>query len=106
MAHAVVDSFAAFDAAPFEEEFCAVCISVFDGVVVEVLIDVCHARFICLVMLASDAVCFYGPGVLHPALMIDDVDVEVAVASAGRPEEAVEPLDLVHQIRDAVGLGR
>ena len=43
------------------------------------------------------------PGVLHPAEMVDVVDVEVAEAAAAGPEEAVEVLDLPEQLAGVAG---
>src|SRR5690606_41687226 len=48
----------------------------------------------------------HGPCVFHPAAFVDVVDVEVAIGAAAGPQEAVEPLDLVHQLADIVGLDR
>src|SRR4029079_7597187 len=39
----------------------------------------------------------HRPCVLHPAEVVDDVNVEIAVVPAAGPEETVEPLDLVHK---------
>src|SRR5687767_8334048 len=48
-------------------------------------------------MATAEALRFDGPGVFHPAEMVDVVDVEVAVATAAGPKEAVEAADLPHE---------
>ena len=56
------------------------------------------------VVAAAEGLGLDRPGVLHPAALVDLVDVEVAEAAAAGPEEAVEPLDLVEQLADVVRL--
>src|SRR5262249_55167416 len=73
---------------------------VLDAVGVEVLVDEVAA-----VDPAAEAAGLDRPGVLHPAALVNVVDVEVAVAAAAGPEEAVEAADLVEQLADAVRLG-
>ena len=92
---------AAVDVAAFEEQLGAVGEGVLDRVGVEVLVDAVAA-----VVPAAGALGLDRPGVLHPAAFVDVVDQEVAEAAAAGPEEAVELLDLVQQLADAVGLGR
>lgn len=82
-----------------EEHVAAVSKRVFDGVVVEVLVD-----HVATEVTATGGLCLDGPSVLHPAAFVDVVDVEVAVQTARSPHEAVEALDLVHQFADAVRL--
>ena len=91
---------AAVDVPPLEEQLGAVGEGVFDRVGVEVLVDVVAA-----VAAGARALGRDRPGVLHPAALVDVVDQEVAEAAAAGPEEPVEPLDLVQQLADAVGLG-
>src|ERR1035437_9965820 len=57
-------------------------------------------------MLAAQRLRFYRPFVLHPAQLIDDVDIKVVVAASARPDEAVEALHLVEQVADPVRFGR
>jgi len=59
-----------------------------------------------LVVAAAHPLGLDRPGVLDPSQVIDDVDVEVDEASASRPEETVEALNLIHEVADAGGLGR
>ena len=86
---------------PKKRELRAVGKGVLDGVIVEVLIDRVAA-----IVAAAQAHRLNRPGVLHPAALVDAVDVEVAEAAAAGPEEAVEPLDLVEQLADALRLRR
>ena len=86
---------------PYHEELGPVGERVFDRVVVEILIDAVAA-----IVPAAGGVGLDRPGTLHPAEFVDVVDVEVAVAAAAGPEEAVEPLDLIHQVADPVRLRR
>ena len=58
-----------------------------------------------LIVTAAYALGLDGPGVFHPAEMVDDVDVEVAEAAAACPEEAVESPNLVFQVGDIGRLG-
>ena len=81
---------AARHAAPVHDELGFVGKRVFHGVGIEVLVDVVAA-----IMAAAQGLGLDRPGVLHPAAMVDDVDVEVAEAAAAGPEEAVEASDLV-----------
>src|SRR5205823_2057693 len=87
---AIVDGHGANHATAVHIHFRAVREGVFDRVGVEVLIDVIVAIRIFAVMTAADALGFDRPGAFHPAKLIDVVNVEVAVAAAGGPEEAVE----------------
>ena len=68
---------------------------------VEVLVDVVAA-----IMAAAQRLGLDRPGVLHPAAMVDDVDVEVAEAAAAGPEEAVEAPNLVGHFGDVGRLRR
>ena len=56
-------------------------------------------------MAAAERLGFDGPGVFHPAEMIDVVNVEIAVTTTAQPDEAVEALDLIHQIGERAGVG-
>ena len=47
---------------------------------------------------SAEGLGLHRPGVLDPAALVDVVDEEVAERSAAEPEEAVEALDLVHQV--------
>ena len=83
---------AAVVAPAIHDELGAVGEGVFNRVVVEVLVHVIAA-----IMAAAQRLGLDRPGVLHPAEMIDVVDVKVAVAPAAGPEEAVEVLNLPEQ---------
>src|SRR5688572_30473180 len=80
------------------EETGTVFEDVFDRVGVEVLVDVGAAIGCGFVMAAAEGLGFDGPGVFHPAEMIDVVNKEVAEATAAGPEEAVETADLPHEL--------
>ena len=83
---------AAVHAAAVDEQLGAVGEGVFDGVGVEVLVDVCSSA----VMAAAEPWAFTGQAFFIQQV-VDVVNVEVAVAAAARPEEAVEALDLPEQ---------
>ncbi len=85
------------DAAAVEEQFRAVGKSVLDGVAVEVLVHVIAA-----VMAAAGRLGPHRPSVLHPAALVDVVNVEVAKGAAAGPEEAVEAPDLIVQVAHAL----
>src|ERR1019366_2472366 len=56
------------------------------------------------VMSASQRLGFDGPSVLHPAEMVNDVDIVVAVNAPARPNKTVEPLHLIIQFANIGGL--
>ena len=86
-------SVAAVDATPVQEELRAVGERVFDRIRVEVLIDGVPA-----IMAAAERLGLDRPGILHPAAVIDDVNVEVVEAPAAGPNEAVEASNLPQQL--------
>src|SRR5262249_33301000 len=94
------------DTAAVEIQLRSIREGVFHAVRVEVLIDVRRAVVRGLVMTSADGLCLHGPRVLHPAEMIDVVNVKIVEASAARPDEAVEPPDLIVEFADIRGLGR
>src|SRR6185437_481954 len=81
---------ASVHAAAFQQQLGAVAEGIFDGIHVEVLIDAVAA-----IVPADGAARFDRPGVLHPAALVDVVDVEIAVATAAGPQERVETLYLI-----------
>src|SRR5262249_60613153 len=85
----------------FEEQLAAIGEAVLDRVGVEVLVDA-----VAPIAPRPGALGRAGPGVFHPATLVDVVDQEVAEAAAAGPEEPVELPDLVQELADAVGLGR
>ncbi len=86
--------------AAVEPQLGSVVKGVFDAVAVEVLVDV-----VAPVVAAAHGLGLHRPGVLHPAAFVDVVNVEVAVAAAAGPQEAVEVFDLPHQLVLVGGLG-
>ncbi len=98
-----VDFAATGHATAIKQEGGAVLVGVFHGVDIEILVDERLAVRAGLEMAAAEGHGFDGPGVFHPALVVDDVDVEIAEVAAASPEEAVEALDLVHHFADARG---
>src|SRR6267154_1691206 len=49
-------------------------------------------------MSAAGRMCFDGPGIFHPATLVDLVNVEIAEDSAARPEVTVEMPDLIGEL--------
>ena len=88
---------------PSMYELGAVGEDVFDRVGVEVLVHVGCAVGTWSVMASAQGLGLDRPGVLHPAEVVDVVDVEVAEAAAAGPEEAVEALDLPEQFAGLAG---
>ena len=89
-----IDVIAAIDATAVHGHFRAIGKRIFNRISVEVLIDVCFAVRGGPIMASTECLRFDGPRVLHPAKMIDVMDVKIAVAAAARPKKAVEPADL------------
>src|SRR5262245_15870760 len=58
------------------------------------------------VVAAAAGLSFNRPVVLHPATLVDVVDIEVAIESAASPQEAVEAADLKRQLTDLLALRR
>src|SRR5579883_3200299 len=81
-----------------EEELRAVGERVFDGIVIEILIE-----RIATVMPAAGGVGANGPGILHPAAFVNLMDIEVAIDSTACPKEAVEAANLVSHLRLIAG---
>ena len=76
----------------------AILEGVFHRVGIEVLVHVRAAVGGGFIMTSAKGLAFHRPIVLHPAEMIDVVDVEIGETSAAGPEERVEALDLPHQL--------
>ena len=95
--------FAARHDAAVPVEFGSVLEGVFAGVGVEILIHIRAAFRVLAVISATNGVNFHRPGIFHPAALVDLVDVEIAEETTAGPEETVEPIDLVHHFRFAVG---
>src|SRR5260370_36947236 len=57
------------------------------------------------VVAATEGLGFHRPAILHPAALVDVVDIKIAVEAAAGPQEAVKPLDLVEQLADPLGPG-
>src|SRR5207249_6394168 len=55
------------------------------------------------VMSPAQRLRLYRPGVLHPAKVIDMVNVEVAVAAAAGPKKTVKSLNLPQQLARLAG---
>src|SRR6186997_3203110 len=104
MREAVVNGEATDDTASVHNKLRAVGERVFCRIRIEILVHVGDAFGTLAVMAATQRLGFDRPGVLHPAEVIDMVDVKVAVASAARPKEAVEVLNLPKQFAHAGGL--
>src|SRR5215471_18273833 len=96
-----IDLLASGDGAPVEKEFGAVGIGIFHRVCVEVLVDIHDAFGTGAVLTAAQGLRLYGPLVLHPPQLIDQVDVEVVEAAAAGPDETVEALHLIQEVGDA-----
>ena len=90
---------AALDVAALEEKLCAVCEGELRGISIEVLIHPIVAIVAPAIALGLDR-----PRALHPAGLVDVVNVEVAIRAAARPEEAVEAVDLVVEFLHVIGL--
>ena len=81
----VVNGFGAGDATAVHVHFGAVGKGVFDRVGIKVLVGVFDAVAVRFVMASAEALGFDGPGVFHPAEVVDVVDIEVAVGAAAEP---------------------
>src|SRR6185436_5729949 len=73
----VVNRVGARDAAAVHIHFGPVGEGVFNGVAVKVLVNIFDAVEVLFVMASAEALGFNGPGVFHPAEVVDVVDVEV-----------------------------
>src|SRR5690242_5822421 len=98
-----VNVVAASHTTPFHEHSRAIREDVLDGVVVEILVHVRPAFGILLVMARPHSLRFNRPVILHPAEVIDDVDVEIAKRPAAGPEKAMETPDLPEQLTRFTG---
>src|ERR1051326_8431954 len=92
MGVAGVDIVASRHAASVHVELGAVGEGVFHRVIVEVLVHGSAA-----IMPGADGLGLDWPGILHPAQMVDVMNVKVAEAPAARPNKAMEPLNLPEQ---------
>ncbi|MHC4583162.1 MAG: hypothetical protein ACYS3N_01450 [Planctomycetota bacterium] len=106
MGVAGVNVLAAQDTATIQEKRGAVFIGVFHRIGIEILVHISDAIGTLTVMAAAKCLGFHWPVVLHPALMIYKVDVKVTEVPAAGPDEAVETLDLVHQVTDTGRFGQ
>src|SRR5262245_30699170 len=98
MHEAVVSRLATCDAASIHRELRAVVEGVFHRVTIKVL-----AHVIAAIVPSANRFGFDGPRVLHPAEVIDVVDVEIAEAATARPKEAVEARNLPEQFARFAG---
>ena len=103
---ATVNVLAACHAASVHEEFTAVTECVFHGIRIEILVYVSDAFRTHLIMPAAESLGLDRPVILHPALMVDDVNVKVAEASAAGPDKAVKSLYLIKKVADTGRFGQ
>src|SRR5205814_760544 len=85
-----VNVIASIDAASIHHELAAVSERVFHRVGVEILVHAQAAATALAIVPAAKRLGLDRPGVLHPAEMVNVVDVKVADAPAARPQETVE----------------
>src|SRR6186713_788459 len=98
MGEAVIHRHSANHTAAIHDEFGIVGEGVLDRIAVEVLVDVLVA-----IVTAADGVRLDRPGILHPAAVINVMDVEVGKATPAGPEEAMEATNLPEQFAGFAG---
>src|SRR5438309_199210 len=92
-----VNVVATIDAASVHHELAAVGKRIFHGIGVKILVHARAAATALAIMPPAERLGLDRPGVLHPAEMVDMVDVKVAETPAARPKETVEALNLPEQ---------
>src|SRR5881394_3096198 len=85
------------DRAAVEKKLCPVCERVLDRIRIEILVDIVAAE-----MTPAQRLRFDRPRVFHPATFVDPMNVIIAEQPTARPNETVEALDLIHQVRDVL----
>src|SRR5262249_1197735 len=85
-----VNVITAIHAATIHRHFPAVGECVFDRIGIEILVDVGFAVGIVAIVASTQRLRFNGPRVLHPAEVVDMMNVKVAEASTAGPKETVE----------------
>src|SRR6185503_5572017 len=78
------------DAASIHHELAAIGECVFHRVRVEILVHAHATASDLSIMSPAERLGLDRPGVLHPAEMVDVMDIKVTETPAARPEEAVE----------------
>src|SRR5205823_14011576 len=89
-----VNVVATIDAASIHHELAAIREGVFHRIRVEILVHADAAATALAIMPTAERLGLHRPGVLHPAEMVNVVDVKVAEAPSARPQKTVEALDL------------
>jgi hypothetical protein len=94
----------AFDTSAIEEELRTVGKSVFDRIVIEVLVNQRLSISVLAIVSSTGRLGGYGPRIFHPRQVVNMVDIKVAKATATSPNEAVETPDLVLQVAHIIWL--
>src|SRR5439155_7755642 len=103
MSIARVHIVAPVDAASVHVHLGAVSEGVFDGISIKILIDVRSALGADLVVAPAEGLRFDRPRILHPAEMINVMDVKIIETAAAGPEEAMEVPNLPEQFTRITG---
>src|SRR5436190_13869618 len=102
-----VNVIASINAATVHVHLGAVGEGIFDGIGIKILIDVRSAIGVDFVVTSAQRLCLDRPGVLHPAKVIDMMNVKVIETAAAGPEETMEVPNLPKQLTGIAGpLGR
>ena len=92
-------------ASTIKEELRSILKGVFNGIRVEVLVNKWLTIGINSVMSTAQRLCIHRPCILHPAKVVNMVNIKVVEASATGPQEAVEPPNLIFKVAHVIWLG-